>query len=102
MSANSVEPDFRADSTGTATFDAAAIAELQAYEGRRIEVPACFIAGRSDWGTYQSPGALDAMVLACESFAGPHFIDEAGHWVQQEQPRSLDVTLGRFLALYAR
>ena len=60
-----------------------------------------FIAGRSDWGTYQSPGALDAMALACSSFAGPYFIDEAGHWVQQEQPQSLDVTLGRFLALHA-
>jgi pimeloyl-ACP methyl ester carboxylesterase len=82
-------------------FDAAAIAELQAYEGRRIEVPACFIAGRSDWGTYQSPGALEAMASACVSFAGPYFIDEAGHWVQQEQPQGLDAALGGFLALMA-
>ena len=82
-------------------FDAAAIAELQAFEGRRIEVPACFIAGRSDWGTYQSPGALEAMTVACASFAGPYFIEEAGHWVQQEQPQRLDATLGQFLALHA-
>ena len=36
------------------TFDAGAVAELRAFTGRRIEVPACFIAGRSDWGTYQA------------------------------------------------
>ncbi|HUB55334.1 MAG TPA: alpha/beta hydrolase [Mycobacterium sp.] len=83
------------------TFDAAAVAELEAYNGRRIEVPACFIAGRSDWGSYQSPGALEAMSPACASFEGPHFIEEAGHWVQQEQPQRLDATLGQFLALHA-
>ena len=83
------------------TFDAAAVAELQAFAGRRIEVPACFIAGRSDWGAYQSPGALEAMTSACASFAGQYFIGEAGHWVQQEQPQRLDAALGEFLALHA-
>ena len=79
------------------TFDAASVAELAAFHGRRIEVPACFIAGRSDWGTYQTPGALEAMTSACASYAGPYFIEEAGHWVAQEQPRRLDATLGEFL-----
>jgi pimeloyl-ACP methyl ester carboxylesterase len=79
------------------TFDAAAVAELAAFNGQRIEVPACFIAGRSDWGTYQTPGALEAMTSACASYAGPYFIEEAGHWVAQEQPRRLDATLGEFL-----
>jgi pimeloyl-ACP methyl ester carboxylesterase len=78
-------------------FDAASVAELAAFHGRRIEVPACFIAGRSDWGTYQTPGALEAMTSACASYAGPYFIEEAGHWVAQEQPRRLDATLGEFL-----
>ena len=79
------------------TFDAAAVAELAAFNGQRIEVPACFIAGRSDWGTYQTPGALEAMTSACASYAGPYFIEEAGHCVAQEQPRRLDATLGEFL-----
>lgn len=83
------------------TFDADAVAELQVFNGRRVEVPACFIAGRSDWGTYQSPGALEAMASACASFAGPYFIEEAGHWVQQEQPHRLDAALGEFLARHA-
>lgn len=77
------------------------MAELRAFAGRRIEVPACFIAGRSDWGTYQSPGALEAMRSTCASLAGPYFIEDAGHWVQQEQPQRLDATLGEFLSHHA-
>ena len=41
------------------------------------------------------------MSSACASLAGPYFIEEAGHWVQQEQPQRLDATLGEFLAQYA-
>ena len=28
------------------------------FSGRTIDVPSCFIAGKSDWGVYQTPGAL--------------------------------------------
>jgi len=31
-------------------------AELRTFAGRAIDVPACFIAGKSDWGSYQTPG----------------------------------------------
>ena len=37
------------------------IAELQLFAGRTIDVPACFIAGASDWGVYQKPGELQRM-----------------------------------------
>jgi len=61
-------------------------AELQVFSGRRIDVPAMFIAGSSDWGTYQNPGAVERMQQnACSRFMGCHLIDGAGHWVQQEQ-----------------
>src|SRR5690606_13915853 len=33
-------------------------AGLQLFAGRRIEVPAAFIAGRADWGIHQRPGAF--------------------------------------------
>ncbi|OYU71828.1 MAG: alpha/beta hydrolase, partial [Burkholderiales bacterium PBB5] len=36
-------------------------AELQLFAGRRIEVPALYLAGRSDWGTYQKPGGFEAL-----------------------------------------
>ena len=36
-------------------------AELQLFAGRTIDVPSMFIAGSSDWGTYQRPGAFERM-----------------------------------------
>jgi hypothetical protein len=33
--------------------------ELEMFSGRTIDVPACFIAGKSDWGVYQNPGACE-------------------------------------------
>jgi pimeloyl-ACP methyl ester carboxylesterase len=79
--------------------DADGVAQLQAYAGRSIDVPCCFIAGKSDWGTYQSPGALQAMESsACSQFRGVHLVEGAGHWVQQEQPTAVSELLINFLA----
>ena len=79
--------------------DADGVAQLQAYAGRSIDVPCCFIAGKSDWGTYQSPGALQAMESsACSQFRGVHLVEGAGHWVQQEQPAAVSELLINFLA----
>jgi pimeloyl-ACP methyl ester carboxylesterase len=72
-------------------------ADLHAFAGRRIDVPAVFIAGKSDWGPYQRPGSLAKMQRACSSFAGSQFIDGAGHWVQQEQPQEVTRRLLEFL-----
>lgn len=73
-------------------------AELQLFSGRSIEVPVLFIAGASDWGTYQNPGAFERMQqTACARFAGCHLIEGAGHWVQQEQPRAVADLLLNFV-----
>lgn len=73
-------------------------AELQVFAGRRIEVPALFIAGRSDWGLHQKPGVLAAMqASACPQLRGVHLVDGAGHWVQQEQPEAVNRLLLDFL-----
>ncbi len=73
-------------------------AELQLFSGRSIDVPAIFIAGSSDWGVYQNPGAVERMQQsACSRFLGCHLIDGAGHWVQQEQPAQVADLLLRFL-----
>jgi pimeloyl-ACP methyl ester carboxylesterase len=78
--------------------DADGVAQLQAFAGRSIDVPCCFIAGKSDWGTYQSPGALRAMESsACSQFRGVHLVEGAGHWVQQEQPAAVSDLLISFL-----
>jgi pimeloyl-ACP methyl ester carboxylesterase len=71
-------------------------AELQLFSGRTIDVPSMFIAGKSDWGTYQRPGNFERMQQsACTRMLGCHLIHGAGHWVQQEQPeRVSDLLLG--------
>jgi pimeloyl-ACP methyl ester carboxylesterase len=73
-------------------------AEQQVFAGRSIEVPALFLAGKSDWGAFQAPGALETMQRkACSRFMGCHFVDGAGHWLQQEQPGRVIDLLQKFL-----
>jgi pimeloyl-ACP methyl ester carboxylesterase len=74
------------------------LAELEIFFGRTIDVPACFIAGKSDWGIYQFPGAFERMPAVCTQWRGAHLIEGAGHWVQQEQPEEVTRLLLRFLS----
>jgi pimeloyl-ACP methyl ester carboxylesterase len=73
--------------------------EQQIFAGRTIDVPACFIAGRSDWGTHQRPGDLERMQHeACTRMISVELIEGAGHWVQQEQPEAVSDLLREFLS----
>lgn len=73
--------------------------ELELFSGRAIDVPSCFIAGASDWGIHQFPGALEAMDgTSCSRLRFVELIPGAGHWVQQEQPEATVAALSRFLA----
>ena len=71
-------------------------AEHETFSGRTIDVPSWFIAGASDWGVYQVPGAFEQMQsAACTQMLGCHLLDGAGHWVQQEQPAAVaDLLIG--------
>ncbi len=74
-------------------------AELRLFSGCTIEVPACFIAGASDWGVYQRSGQLEAMrTRACTQLRGVHLVEGAGHWVQQEQPERVSELLVEFVS----
>ena len=72
--------------------------ELQTFSGLTIDVPAMFIAGNSDWGVYQKPGDFERMQESvCTRIRGCHLIDDAGHWVQQEQARPVNELLLQFV-----
>jgi len=63
---------------------------LSAFAGRKIQAPLAFIGGAQDWGVRQVPGALEAMESqASVDYRGTHLIENAGHWVQQEQPEAV-------------
>jgi len=80
------------------TTDSRYTAEFTLFAGRTIDVPACFIAGKSDWGIYQKPRDLERMQQrACTQLRGCHLLEGAGHWVQQEQAEKVAALLLEFL-----
>jgi len=82
--------------------DPRSIAEMHTFSGRTIDVPSMYVAGKSDWGVYQTPGAVDRMrTSACTRMVGFHLLDGAGHWVQQEQPEEVSRLLIEFLREHA-
>jgi pimeloyl-ACP methyl ester carboxylesterase len=72
--------------------------DLSSFSGRTIDVPACYIAGASEWGVYQTPGAFEAMQHgACTRLLGVHLVNGAGHSVVEEQPVQVNRLLTDFL-----
>lgn len=74
------------------------MAQTRLFRGRKVDVPVCFIAGTGDWCPYQLPGFLEKQERSCTDFRGCHFVDHAGHWVQQEQPQQVNRLLSDFLS----
>ena len=82
--------------------DPKSLAEMRTFSGRTIDVPAMFLAGKSDWGAFQTPGAIENMQgRSMTHLVGVHFIDGAGHWAQQEQPEQVSQLLIAFLKEHA-
>jgi pimeloyl-ACP methyl ester carboxylesterase len=78
--------------------DPKSLAEMRTFSGWTIDVPSMYVAGKSDWGTYQTPGAAESMKnSACTEMVGFHLVEGAGHWVQQEQPEKTADLLLAFL-----
>ena len=72
--------------------------QCRLFCGRTVDVPVWFIAGVSDWCPYQIPGFLNAQEKNCTDFRGCYFVQQAGHWVQQEQPEEVNRLLIDFLS----
>jgi predicted TIM-barrel fold metal-dependent hydrolase len=50
--------------------------ELQIFSGLTIDVPSCFISGKSDWGIYRKPGDIERMGnSACTKMLSCHLVD---------------------------
>jgi pimeloyl-ACP methyl ester carboxylesterase len=71
--------------------------DVELFAGKKIDVPALFISGKQDWGTYQEPGVVENMAEVCSQFKGAVLVDGAGHWVQQEQPEKTVGLVLKFL-----
>jgi pimeloyl-ACP methyl ester carboxylesterase len=71
---------------------------LNAYSGKTIDVPACFIGGASEWAIYQSPGSFERMHTNCTQLKGVHLVPGAGHSIVEEQPEAVNRLLINFLA----
>ena len=65
-------------------------ADVLAWTGAQICVPTVFVSGKQDWGTFQEPGAVEAMEngksVKQGLYRGTVLVEGAGHWVNQEQP----------------
>ena len=72
--------------------------ELSLFADRTIDIPAMYMAGFHDWGTYQAPGAFERMRgTACTRMVDCQLIENAGHWVQQERPEEVGRLLLKFV-----
>ena len=61
-----------------------------------ITLPCIFLAGKADWGIYQKPWQLNNMKKLFKNFYGTTIIENAGHWVQQEQPKKTFEAINNF------
>ncbi|KAL0258263.1 hypothetical protein SLS55_007436 [Diplodia seriata] len=77
--------------------DAKQTRDLQLFAGKKIDVPSTFVTGKADWGNHQVPGALENFPESCSDFRGVSFVDNAGHWPQQEQPELVIEKILRFV-----
>jgi pimeloyl-ACP methyl ester carboxylesterase len=70
---------------------------LNAFSGKKIDVPACYIGGSQEWAVYQSPGAFETMRSECTRLMGVHLVKGAGHSIVEEQPEPVNTLLLGFL-----
>jgi pimeloyl-ACP methyl ester carboxylesterase len=65
--------------------------DVRAWSGAKISVPTKFVSGKQDWGTFQEPGAVEAMESGKSVMPGLYrgtvLVEGAGHWLNQEQPQ---------------
>jgi pimeloyl-ACP methyl ester carboxylesterase len=73
--------------------------QLKVFSGMNIKCPATYIAGANDWGTQLEPGSIKKIGTkdVCEDWRGWELIDNAGHWLPEEQPEKTVKAILKFL-----
>jgi pimeloyl-ACP methyl ester carboxylesterase len=72
--------------------------EMMTFVGRTIDVPTQVISGRQDWGANRGVGGPErAGDRGFTNFKGVHMVDGAGHWVHEEQQKTVTKLLLSFL-----
>ncbi|KAI0743181.1 alpha/beta-hydrolase [Irpex lacteus] len=79
--------------------DKGSLDQLRVFAGKKVHVPAMFIGGAKDWGVYQIPGSISKMRSTFTRMTDEDvvLIEDAGHWVQQEQADEVVKHLVAFL-----
>lgn len=73
-------------------------ADLAAFRGRPITVPALFVGGAEDGPTIWGATAIARFPETLPRLWGSHVLENCGHWVQQEKPDEVNRLLLDFLA----
>jgi pimeloyl-ACP methyl ester carboxylesterase len=65
--------------------------EFDVFAGKKIEQPCAYVSGKSDWGNYQEPGAIEKMKngVSCADLRIFRLVDGVGHWTPQESPEEV-------------
>ncbi|HEX8433450.1 alpha/beta hydrolase, partial [Archangium sp.] len=70
----------------------------RAWDDRRIEQPALFIAGEREPVLVMQPGSVEAMERSMPGLRRTLMLPGCGHWTQQERPAEVNAALLEFLA----
>lgn len=66
-------------------------------DGAKVQVPAWFLAGKDDPVLQFSAGSYDMQDRFFADLRGKQLIDNAGHWVQEEQAEPVNAAIVKFL-----
>jgi pimeloyl-ACP methyl ester carboxylesterase len=74
-------------------------AQLDAFDGKRLEQPAAFIAGSLDSVLRMVPGVdmVERMRAQCADLRSVKLTEDAGHWAPEENPAPVNAALLEFL-----
>ncbi len=73
-------------------------ADLAAYDGAPITVPALFLGGGRDAVTTWLAPAIEAHATTLPGLRSSHILEDGGHWIQQERPDEVNSILIDWLA----